>query len=108
MILIIIFATVGMSGQQFEESSPEGEYKGKPNVQIGGDFALQLQFLKHHADSTLIPLGTGVNVPTANFNIKAVLADGIEANLTTYLSSRHHLDTWVKGGYLLIDKLPFI
>ena len=37
-----------------------------------------------------------------------IVADGIEVNLTTYLSSRHHLDTWVKGGYLLIGKLPFI
>jgi len=66
------------------------------------------QFLSHHADSTLIPLGTGINLPTANLNINAVIADGIEVNLTAYLSSRHHVDTWVKGGYLLIDKLPFI
>ncbi len=29
-------------------------------------------------------------------------------NLQTYLSSRHHNETWVKGGYLLIDELPFI
>jgi hypothetical protein len=75
---------------------------------VGGDFALQFQFLSHHADSTLIPLGTGINLPTANFTINAVIADGIEVNLTTYLSSRHHVDTWVKGGYLLLDKLPFI
>jgi hypothetical protein len=27
--------------------------------------------------------------------------------LTTYLSSRHHNETWVKDGYLLIDESPF-
>ena len=26
--------------------------------------------------------------------------------LTTYLSSRHHNETWVKDGYMLIDKSP--
>jgi len=107
-IYFLLLVAVGSYGQQFEESVKDNEYTGKPKVQVGADFALQFQFLKHHADSTLIPLGTGINVPTANLNLNAVIADGIEVNLTTYLSSRHHLDTWVKGGYLLIDKLPFI
>jgi hypothetical protein len=35
------------------------------------------------------------------------LADGIRLNLTSYLSSRHHNETWVKGGYIQFDKLPF-
>jgi hypothetical protein len=29
-------------------------------------------------------------------------------HLRTYLSSRHHSEAWVKGGYLRIDKLDFI
>lgn len=29
-------------------------------------------------------------------------------HLRTYLSSQHHEETWVKGGYLQIDKLDFI
>jgi len=29
-------------------------------------------------------------------------------NLTEYLASRHHEDTWVKGGYIQFDKLPFL
>jgi hypothetical protein len=107
-VYFLLLVAVGSYGQQFEESVSGTEYSGKPKVQVGADFALQLQFLKHHADSTLIPLGTGLNVPTANLNLNAVVADGIEVNLTAYLSSRHHLDTWVKGGYLLIGKLPFI
>jgi len=107
-ILLLMFPVLGIYGQEFEESVTGYENLVKPKVDIGADFALQLQFLNHHADSTLIPLGKGLNVPTANLNIGAVLADGIEVNLTTYLSSRHHLEAWVKGGYLLLDKLPFI
>lgn len=28
--------------------------------------------------------------------------------MTLYLSSRHHNETWVKGGYIQFDKLPFL
>ncbi|MGA1977869.1 MAG: hypothetical protein ABSG89_08455 [Bacteroidales bacterium] len=109
LTLIFIFCSaVGAFGQQFEESVPEVKDLKKPIVQVGADFAMQLQSLSHHADSTLIPLGKGINLPTANLNLSAILVDGIQVNLTVYLSSRHHLDTWVKGGYLLIDKLPFL
>jgi len=93
---------------QFEEPKLKGEDFEKKTVRVGGDFALQYQSLKHHADSALIPLGTGFNLPTANLITEAVLAPGIKVNLTTYLSSRHHNEAWVKGGYLLIDELPFI
>jgi hypothetical protein len=44
----------------------------------------------------------------ANLNIDAQLADGIRVNLTTYLASRHHENTWVKGGYIQFDKLLFL
>lgn len=40
------------------------------------------------------------------FNVQ--LADGVRMNLSLYLSSRHHLNTWVKGGYIQFDKLPFL
>ncbi|MFC2131353.1 hypothetical protein ACFLSQ_07950 [Bacteroidota bacterium] len=36
------------------------------------------------------------------------LADGVRLNLDLYLASNHHHETWVKGGYLQIDKLDFI
>ncbi len=77
-------------------------------IHVGADFALQYQILKHHADAELIQLGTGFNLPTANLKIDAILAPGIKVNLETYLSSRHHNETWVKGGYLIIDELPFL
>lgn len=107
-LLFLVSFAPGVFGQTFEESVGEAEDQENPRVQVGGDFAMQFQFLKHHADTELIPLGNGINLPTANFMLNAIIADGIQVNLTTYLSSRHHVEAWVKGGYLLLDKLPFI
>ena len=44
----------------------------------------------------------------ANLNLDVQLEDGIRLNLTLYLSSRHHHETWVKGGYIQFDKLTFL
>jgi hypothetical protein len=104
----ISFVTVGFS-QNFEEKKLDGSTFEKMKVRIGADFAMQFQALNHYSDSvSLIPLGSGINLPTANFIVEADLARGIKVNLETYLSSRHHNEAWVKGGYLLIDELPFI
>jgi len=110
ILLISIFgAILSMSAMaQFEETKLKGEDFEKLNVRLGADFAMQYQVLNHHADTALIPLGTGFNLPTANMIIESVLAPGIKVNLTTYLSSRHHNESWVKGGYLIIDELPFL
>jgi len=93
---------------QFEEPQLTGEEFEKVKAHVGADFAIQYQIINHHADSSLIPLGSGFNLPTANLNIDANLAPGIKINMTTYLSSRHHPEAWVKGGYIIIDELPFI
>lgn len=78
-------------------------------VRVGGDFALQFQSLDHsNENNTLIDLGSNFNLPTANLNLDAQLHDGMRLHLRTYLSSRHHSEAWVKGGYLQIDKLDFI
>lgn len=93
---------------QFEPPQVKGEDFTEVKVKVGGDFALQYQGISHHADSALIPLGTGFNLPTANFNLDVDLARGVKLNLQTYLSARHHNETWVKGGYIMLDELPFI
>ncbi len=36
------------------------------------------------------------------------LHDGVRMHLRTYLSSRHHSQPYVKGGYLQVDRLNFI
>ena len=89
-------------------------------VRVGGNFTQQFQHLKHEntADEVLnssgvnvnelMDIGFGSNLATANLNIDVELLDGVRLNLVTYLSSRHHQETWVKGGYLQFDKLPFL
>lgn len=106
-ILLISIISQGVYAQ-FEEPQLKSEDFDKLRVTVGADFAMQYQALDHEADSALIPLGTGFNLPTANFIINGFLAPGIQVNLETYLSSRHHNETWVKGGYLVLDELPFL
>ena len=94
----------------FETSkTTDVEYDGM-KVWVGADFALQYQGLSHESDwaDGLVTLGKNVNLPTANLSIDAQLAEGVRVHLKTYLSSRHHNESWVKGGYLQIDKLNFI
>ena len=108
--ILFIFALLSgayLFSQQFEEPVIDNDDFSQVKVKVGADFALQYQMLEHSADSALLELGKGLNLPTANLNIDAELARGIRVNLTTYLSSRHHVEAWVKGGYLLVDELPF-
>ena len=90
-------------------------------VKVGGNFEQSYQMLRDKNTAlpmteagfsgnvnSLIPLTNGFDLAMANLNIDAQLSDGIRVNLTTYLSSRHHEDTWVKGGYIQFDKLLFM
>jgi hypothetical protein len=89
-------------------------------VDWGAAFTQQFQGLTHSNDATpvfgddgrnvnaLNEIGAGFNLATANLYLGAQLTDGIRVNLTTYLSSRHHPEAWVKGGYLQVDKLPML
>lgn len=79
---------------------------------IGAGFTQAYQGLKHETNRTgnyapLYHISPGFNNASANLMFDALLADGIRLNLTTYLSSRHHNETWVKAGYIQFDKLPF-
>ncbi len=86
-------------------------------VRVGGAFAQQFQALNHEnaafkdtAGSVvngLYAMSPGFNLATANLNIDVQLEDGVTLNMVTYLSSRHHAEAWVKGGYIQFDKLPF-
>ncbi|HEY0241183.1 MAG TPA: hypothetical protein VGC52_00835, partial [Gemmatimonadaceae bacterium] len=61
---------------------------------------------KDYNANQLIRIGHGFNNASANLYLNAQLAKGIRVSLTTYLSSRHHNETWVKDGYFLIDDSP--
>ena len=83
----------------------------------GGAFTQQFQGITHENTAApkvvggidankLISIGNGFNTASANLSLGLQLARGIRVNLTTYASSRHHNETWVKDGYFLMDASP--
>jgi len=85
------------------------------NMRLGAGFTQEFQGLKHKNSNNdaLVPanklygITPGFNTAMANLFLDAQLADGIRLDVTLYLSTRHHNETWVKGGYIQFDKLPF-
>jgi hypothetical protein len=86
-------------------------------LDFGAAFTQQFQALNHENTAAarmvngvdqnkLMTIGNGFNNASANLFLNAQLAPGIRVALTSYLSSRHHNETWVKDGYLLIDASP--
>jgi hypothetical protein len=72
---------------------------GTPNAGPGGVLIRPTQLLE---------IGGGFPLATANLNIDAQLAEGIRLHLVSYMSSHHHNEFWVKGGYLQVDRVTFI
>lgn len=90
-------------------------------VRIGGSSTLQYQAIDHsNTNPTIVvdgvstnpyqlkEIGSNFNLATANLDLDVALYDGVRMHLRTYLSSRHHPEPYVKGGYFQIDKLEFI
>ncbi|WP_224484854.1 hypothetical protein [Robertkochia aurantiaca] len=79
-------------------------------VRVGGSSTLQFQALSHENSGAvpLIEIGDNFNLATANLDLDVVLYKGLRMHLRTYLSSRHHPEPYVKGGYIQIDALDFI
>lgn len=88
-------------------------------LNVGGSFTQSFQSLKHSntADpklvngvdaNKLVSIVPGFNTANANLYLDVQLDEGVNMNMTLYLSSRHHNETWVKGGYIQFDKIPFI
>jgi hypothetical protein len=99
--------------------STDIEYDGF-KLMIGAGFTQQYQGLKHSNEADSLPTGTPlydanelIKLDTAapnavaNLYIDAQLARGIYVANTIYLSARHHQETWVKDGFLLIDGSPY-
>jgi hypothetical protein len=101
----------------FETTKDAGvEYTGF-KLDFNAAFTSQVQNLHH--ETTAVPvmnngvnanelanIGFGFNNSGANLSINAQLAPGIRVALTSYLSSRHHNETWVKDGYIQFDQSP--
>ncbi|GAA4817791.1 hypothetical protein [Litoribaculum gwangyangense] len=79
-------------------------------VRVGGSSTLQYQDLSHENSGAvaLKEIGGNFNLATANLDLDVALAKGVRMHLRTYLSSRHHPEPYVKGGYFQIDNLDFI
>ncbi len=93
----------------YEESKTDTTGYTGIQVRVGGDFAIQFQGLsQENFANNLADLSGNFNLPTANLNLDVQLYDGVRMHLRTYLSARHHEESWVKGGYIQIDKLEFI
>lgn len=98
----------------FETTKDSTLYDGM-KIRLGAGFTQQFQNLKqknsgaynYQTSNRLYPLTPGFMTAMANLFIDVQLAEGIRLNVTTYLSSRHHNEAWVKGGYIQFDKLPF-
>ncbi len=95
---------------------PGAEFTGF-KLDVNAGFTSQVQSLTHRntADMVMVgavntnqlqDIGRGFNNSTANVSLNAQLAPGIRVALTSYLSSRHHNETWVKDGYIQIDQSP--
>lgn len=113
----------------FDVQKDNREFKGL-SIDLGGAFNMDFQainsFNNQPVNSTTTTTVGGVTttrtitgyrlmntennftLPAADMYISAQLFDGVRVNLDVYLASRHHNDTYVKGGYLQIDKLDFI
>ncbi len=101
----------------FETPKVEGVAYTGFAVQWGAAFTQGFQGLDHENDADvvlvggvnrnqLMAIGNGFNNAGANMYLHAQLAPGIRVQLTSYLSSRHHNETWVKDGFLQIDASP--
>lgn len=102
----------------FETPKTEVPFNGV-KVKIGGGFTQGFQALSHSNEAIskivggvdqnkLTPIRPGFNLASANLMLKTQLADGVALNMELYLASRHHNETWVKGGYIQFDKVPFL
>ncbi|HYI78883.1 MAG TPA: hypothetical protein VEW65_14785 [Chryseolinea sp.] len=86
-------------------------------LRIGANFTQQFQSLKHSNSENMVgevnknalyDIAPGFNLAMANLNIDVQLADGVRVSLISYMSTRHHNEFWVKGGYFQIDKVGFL
>lgn len=80
------------------------------SVRIGGANTLQFQALEASNSGAveIFDLGSNFNLATSNLDLDVQLYPGLRMHLRTYLSSRHHAQPYVKGGYMQVDRLDFI
>ncbi|MBN1651218.1 MAG: hypothetical protein JW857_07810 [Bacteroidales bacterium] len=108
LILFSLFFGLSVFAQQFEQEKINPDNFKDVRVYMGADFALQYQAISHSASIPLLDIKNNFNLPTANLSVNADLAPGISVHINNFMSSRHHNEAWVEGGYMVIDYLPFL
>ncbi|MDQ8011567.1 MAG: hypothetical protein REI96_03900 [Flavobacterium nitrogenifigens] len=109
----------------FDVQKDNREFKGL-SIDLGGAFNMDFQATNSFNDQPnnittttgtttrsitgyrLMNTENNFTLPAADMYLGAQLFDGVRVNLDVYLASRHHNESYVKGGYLQIDKLDFI
>lgn len=104
----------------FDVQKDDREFKGL-SIDLGGAFNMDFQAINSFNDQPetfaapsqitgyrLMNTENNFVLPAADMTIGAQLFDGVRVNLDIYLASRHHNNTYARGGYLQIDKLDFI
>lgn len=111
MMPVVVGSPAAGAIGEFERPKQSDEFAGL-QLSVGGAFAQTFQALDHEHSATaasasqLGSLRPGFNLASANLNIGAQLARGIRVDLESYMSSRHHNEFWVKGGFATIDASP--
>jgi hypothetical protein len=132
-LVVLMTVTLGASAQQnriqyfrpydqrginiFETSKYDTVGYDGIKVRIGANFTQQYQNLSHSNSENIVgevnknalyDLSPGFNLAMANFNIDVQLAEGVRVSLVSYMSTRHHNEFWVKGGFFQIDEVGFL
>jgi hypothetical protein len=105
----------------FETSKDDTTKFDGLKLRWGANFKQQYQNINHENStpvvlpvptpangSQLVEMAGGFNLAMANLNMDVQLYDGVRVSLISYMSSRHHPEFWVKGGYFQIDKVKFL
>lgn len=79
-----------------------------PDPNVFGGYRNTVTNAAYTNSNQLYQMDGGFPLAQANFNIDVQLTDGVRVSLVSYMSSHHHNEFWVKGGYLQVDKVGFM
>jgi hypothetical protein len=113
----VLLSAGPLGAQQFEPPKLNPFAFDGMQVHFGMSFAQTFQDLHHRNtaapviqdgmdQNALASIGEGFDLPMANASVSADIAPGARVVVNSYLSSRHHTDMWMKGGYLQLDASP--
>lgn len=85
-----------------------GTFSKNPNVYGAYLFNDGVNVKSLANSNALYEMSGGFPLAQANLNFDVQIADGVRLSLVSYMSSHHHNEFWVKGGFFQIDKVGFM